>query len=60
MNSKVIEYAYSKIHEYEVEALAYKAKIAELQNIIAQFIRHPIVKHAMYEKKIVINKGGAE
>ena len=45
MNSKVIEYAYSKIHEYEVEALAYKAKIAELEEEVQELTNQLISMH---------------
>lgn len=36
-NTLGIEYAYARIHKLEVEALAYKDKIAELERIVYKF-----------------------
>jgi hypothetical protein len=70
MNSTIgIEYAYTRIHKLELEALAYKDKIAELEKQIAFKIkecqtldsacaRKDRIIRTMYEEMEF--KGGAE
>lgn len=65
MNSTIgIEYAYARIYKLEVEALAYKDKIAELEAVISLDVK---LKELQVEKIIASNKkqwekaqGGAE
>ena len=44
-NTLGIEYAYTRIHKLEVEALAYKDKIAELKEEVQQLTNQLIAMH---------------
>jgi hypothetical protein len=65
-NTLGIEYAYTRIHKLEVEALAYKDKIAELKRVLAGteaclgitgYIKKDSLAHTEIQDVL---KGGAE
>ena len=58
MNSTIgIEYAYARIHKLEVEALAYKDKIAELESEVADYKHTEAITDRLLAR---IYQGGAE
>jgi uncharacterized coiled-coil protein SlyX len=56
-NTLGIEYAYTRIHKLEVEALAYKDKIAELNFKIAEYEHTEAITDRLLAR---IYQGGAE